>query len=266
MALVITGCSCSKVTKVSELPSSQDILSGSKLKKNITTQEVYEYLRENDADSVNKYFVTRLVEIILDLENNPSKLARFNTKVKDYFEENYLENDDYKVDGVFQEEILATKLETEFYLVNRQDSPTSGPTFDLGLHYDYSDFIERKLNYELGLEILKEDYIVRNRTALLNNSRTRIISVYQNSDLEEMEEVVTKIYNGTYASLEEIDADKKADEIKEIGRQYCENLGFSNQYYTDDNGNIITDCSASTSSSTYDSALHKFSICENDRY
>ena len=36
MALVITGCSCSKVTKVSELPSSQDILSGSKLKKNIT--------------------------------------------------------------------------------------------------------------------------------------------------------------------------------------------------------------------------------------
>ena len=50
---------------------------------------------------------------------------------------------------------------------------------------------------------------------------------------------------------------EQAEEKKEIGRQFCVNLGLEDGIYYDG------ECSASTSSTTYDSALYKFTVCEN---
>lgn len=257
LALSLVGCSCSKETTVeSALSNSSNVFEGSKTSLNLTTQDIYKYVRDNEDEAVNKVFFTYIMENILDIKSSETKIETYNLKIREYFQEKLLDSEEYKVNGVFNEDLLANDLETDLYIVDKEISPTSGPTFDLGLKYDYSDYISRALNYDVYMEMLKEEYISTNKKSILDNSKTRIISIYTAEDLEDMEEIVKDLFDGKYSSLSALAETKRQEEIEEIGRQYCVNLGFENPYYEGT-------CSASTSSSTYDSALYKFTVCEN---
>lgn len=255
----LAACSCNKDEEnyVSQLENSSQVINGSKTSIEFTTQDIYNYIRENSTENVNKTFLTMLMENLLDLENNATNKTSYNLKVKKYFKDTYLDSDTYKVNGVFDEEILASTLESKLYVVDRVNLPTSGPTVELGLKYDYSDFIKRGLNYDIYLQILKGEYILNEKKSLLDNSKTRIISIYSNDDLDEMEKIVEDLFKGEYENLNALTASKKQEEIDELRRQYCSNLGL----YPD--SDYEGTCSASTSSSTYDSALYKFTVCEN---
>jgi len=258
LACSLVGCSCSKEpTLKSVLENSTSLYEGGKTNISLSKQDVYDYIRSNNVENVNKMFLTYLMEAILDFEKNDDNVLTYNLKVEDYFKENYLESDTYKINGVFNEDLLASELESKLYVIDRVNRPTSGPTVVIGLKYDYSDYIKRALNYDLYLEMLKEDYIVKERKSLLDNSKTRIISVFSTDDLEEMEKIVKDLFDGKYEDLKAVSTIKKEEEKKEIGRQFCVNLGLEDGSYYDG------ECSASTSSSTYDSALYKFTVCEN---
>ena len=259
LTLSMAACSCKKNDGnfVSELENSTQVMSGNKVSQLFTTQDIYEYIRENSTDNVNKTFLTMLMESVLDLDTNADNKAAYDKKVKEYFKETYLDSDSYKVNGVFDEELLASTLESKLYVVDKVNLPTTGVTVELGLKYNYSDVIERGLNYDIYLQILKSDYILKEKKSILDNSKTRIISIYSNDDLEEMEKIVEDLFEGKYANLDALTASKKQEEIDELKRQYCSNLGL----YPD--ADYEGTCTASTSSSTYDSALYKFTVCEN---
>lgn len=257
LALSLAGCSCSKETTVeSALNNSSNVFEGSKTSLKLTTQDIYKYVRDNEDETVNKVFFTYIMENILNIKSSDTKTQTYNLKVEEYFQENFLDAEEYEINGVFNEDLLANDLGTDLYIIGRENSPTSGPTFELGLKYDYSDYISRALNYDIYMEMLKEEYISTNKKSILDNSKTRIISVYTADDLEDMEEIVKDLFSGKYSALYALEETKRQEEIEEIGRQYCVNLGFENPYYEGT-------CSASTSSSTYDSALYKFTVCEN---
>lgn len=261
LACSIVGCSCKKETVVeSTLENPAQVMNGSKTSITLSTQDIYKYVRENDPTSVNTTFLTYLMEHILNFSNSDDgeeKTITYNIKIKEYFQENFLDVDTYKVNGVFNEDLLVADLETKLFIIDKKNTPTEGPTKELNLKYDYSDFIKRGLNYNVYLEMLKEEYILEERPNLLNNSKTRIISVFSTDDLEEMETIVDELFEGKYATLEDVSKTKKEEEKKEIGRQFCVNLGLEDGDYYDGA------CSPSTSSSTYDSALYKFTVCEN---
>lgn len=258
LSVALVACSCKKEDTVNvSLTNSTNIVEGSKVSSKLTTKDVYDYIRANSISNTNKAFLTYLMEDILAMKTNSANKATYNLKVKNHFIDTYLNSNDYKVNGEFNEDLLASTLESKLYVIDRVNLPTSGPTVEAGLKYDYSDYINRGLKYDVYLQMLKGKYILEEKAAMFDNSRSRIISIFSTDDLEEMETIVEDIFKNKYSSLEALAESKKAEEREEIGRQYCENLGFENEYYEGT-------CNASTSSSTYDSALYKFTVCENN--
>ena len=256
------GCSCIK-EEVFEYVAERSNLTftSNKVTTSLTTQDVYEYIRENEEESVNKYFLKYLMKQVLDLENNTTNKSMYDLKVKKHFEETILTSQEYMVNGVFVEDLFATDLETQLYVVDKENKPTSGVTYELGLKYDYSDYIERALEYDVLLEILKGKYIIEVKPAIIDDSKTRVISIYTESNLSSMIELVDDLVAGKYESFDALTEAKKTEEITELGRQYCQELGFTNSYYTPKEGE--GDCSPTTNNTTYDTTLNKFTVCEN---
>jgi len=271
-ALTLAGCSCSNPGVETVLSNSTDVLSGSKTDTRLTTQDIYKYVRDNDAETYNKIFMVKLLEKILKDESGytPDTATEKGTftktyeyKLEKYFKENYLDEDEYKVNGEFDEELLVASLRNQLYKINDPISGVEGVTYDLGLTYDYSEYIEAEVNYIIYMEMLKEDYISNAKSNILDNSRSRIITIYSADNLEDMEEVVADLFDGKYDSLQDLEQTKIDEATREIGRQYCENLGLENPYYLDEEGKIIETCSPTKSS--YDSSYNTFTTCENGK-
>lgn len=256
----IGACSCKKDSEIkSVLQQSENVFHGSS-SVSLSTQEIYEYIRENEGSEVNKEFLKLLLTTVLDLSEGSSNKAVYDFKLVKEFE-TLMAKSEYKVNSEFNEELFAADLESKLYFVDRVNKPTSGLTFDLGLKYDYSDYIERHLNYTLYMDILKEEYILNVKPKILDDSRTRIITIYSETDLEEMLTLVDDLYEGKYSSLESLVESKRAEEIEELGRQVCDNLGLANPHYTPKEGE---ECKATLTNSDYDTMLNKFTVCANN--
>lgn len=263
LALTLVGCSCDKGYNV-KLSESKEVISGSKLNETITTQDLYDYISGTNSSAKNKAFILELIKVILKEKSGYKAnelTSTYNYKLKKYFEEKFINDDAYKVNGEFSEELLVASLRGQMAQVGDPITGATGITYDLGLKYDYSKFIYNNLDYDIYMELLKEDYIANNKDTILNKSKSRIITVYSTENLEDMEEIVQDIFSGEYDSLEDLEETKRAEAREEVGRQYCENLGIPNDYYLDENGDRIESCSPSKSS--YDSALSKFTTCAN---
>ncbi|MBR3891076.1 MAG: hypothetical protein IKJ30_03300 [Bacilli bacterium] len=263
LALTLVGCSCDKGYNV-KLTESKEVVSGSKLNETITTQDIYDYISQASTSPKNKAFILELVKIILKEKSGYKSgelTSTYNYKLKKYFEDNFINDNSYKVNGEFDEELLVATLRSQMAQIGDPITGATGVTYDLGLKYDYSKYIANNLDYDIYIELLKEDYISNNKSTILNKSKSRIITVYSAENLEDMEELVQDIFSGEYDSLEDLEETKRAEARKELGRQYCENLGLPNEYYLDENGDMIESCSPTKSS--YDSALSKFTTCAN---
>lgn len=258
LAFSLVGCSCAKEEVVYTLDNSKDVYEGNDTSLTLSTKQIYDYIRNNETKEVNIIFLKRLMNQVLDVENNTTNKAIYELKLAKYFEEKVLDSSEYKSNGLFDEELFAAKLESELYIVDRVNKPTSGVTFDLGLKYDYSNYIEKAVDYSIFLEMLKEKYILEEKPSIIDDSRARIISIYTTDNLDDMVEIVDELYEGVYENLAALTKSKRDDAIKELGRQYCEELGLENEYYTDDDG-----CGTTTNNSTYDTTLRKFTVCEN---
>ena len=72
LASSIVACSCKREEPVVEsvLEESKNIFEGTKTSMKLSTQEVYEYIRENNSNDVKRVFLQYLMESILDLSNN----------------------------------------------------------------------------------------------------------------------------------------------------------------------------------------------------
>lgn len=219
----------------------------------ITIDEVNDYtLLEEKMDS-QKLMIVKYIEENNMLDNIYDFQVSYNAKLKRSFQ-NLIDYIKEENQDIFSEELLVAYLQKNMYKIEKNGTNTV--IKELGLKYDYSNYIERKLNFDIYFSMLKELYILENFNGLIDDSNIRLISVYSSTDLYEIQIVVDKLFSNEYTNINDIEKYIREDEIKELGRQYCLNLGYENQYYEGT-------CYASTSSSTYDSALSKFTTCNN---
>lgn len=266
LALTIVGCSCDNSIN-SLLNEPANIVTGDKLSQKFTTQDVYDYIKNNSPETYNKAFIKVLVQTILEKKSSYKKeelKETYEYKLLKFFQDNFINNQEYHVDGEFDEKLLVAHLRRNLYKIG---DPKQGVELDsvinkeLHLKYDYSKYIEEAVDYDICMELLREDYIANNRTNILDNSKSRIITVYSADDFEDMEVIAKDLFDKKYSSFAKLEETKKDEAKKELGRQYCENLGLENPEYRDESGKIIENCTPSKSS--YDTSYSKFTTCEN---
>ena len=194
LAFTVAGCSCSAGYNVT-LNDSSNVISGGKTSITLTTQDVFDYVADVGSTIYNKAFILEMVKTALKEKSGYSAnelTATYNYKLKKIFEE-YMEDEDYMIGGVFDEEMLVAELRSEMGNIGDPIPGGTGPTYELGLKYDYSKYISTELDYDIYMELLKEDYIANNKSSILNKSKSRIITVYTTENIEDMEEIVEKM-------------------------------------------------------------------------
>ena len=151
LALTLVGCSCDKGYNV-KLTESKEVVSGSKLNETITTQDIYDYISQTSTSPKNKAFILELVKIILKEKSGYKSgelTSTYNYKLKKYFEDNFINDNSYKVNGEFNEELLVATLRSQMAQIGDPITGATGVTYDLGLKYDYSKYIANNLDYNI---------------------------------------------------------------------------------------------------------------------
>ena len=138
--LMVTACSCKKEevdTKANISNSAEEVLSGLKEDiKSTTLQEIYDDLKSSEGNSVT---ANKLLELISDLvfSGDDAEVweTRYEAKVQEKLDE--LSKDSaYKVDGVFNEELLVKTLRSKLYTITC-DNDNYGPVYTDGEISDY---------------------------------------------------------------------------------------------------------------------------------
>ena len=202
--LLLAGCSCNKDTVKDTSANISNptgtIVSGLKEDvKSITLKEIYDELKasKGNSEAANKLLET-VSELVL---SDPKWRERYDAKIEE--EMNKL-IDDYKVDGVFSEELLVKTLNSHLYNVTCENN-TYGPTYDSKgkinkyMLCNYEDYENKVLKLNVLTELLKEKYVydkvMKDKTNILTTKKARLVEyvAISYSGSEEEGEVVDHI-------------------------------------------------------------------------
>lgn len=255
---LITGCKKEKSTVdvFADVDNATVQLNTSK-NDPLTVGDVYEFIRKEQNSEIVKRIFTKIMADKLDLENDEVMENLYKELLNEKFNKLFVENESkaYHLNDKFAETVLVDYLKSETYNISCEgnfDSYLEAP-----FTCDYSDYIEKELNYDIYTNLLKVKYILEEKESLLDKSKARNISYYyvsvNSSDVgsvrEEMENYVLNLadnYNSTdpedIKNIEDIAKDKRKKDFKVILDEY----------------NKIS--SADDSNFTY---LNKFTTCGN---
>ena len=239
--LLLAGCSCKKEenadTKANISNNSSTIVSGLKDGvESVTLQKLYDDLK---ASSGNTTAANKLLEIVSDLVLSDAKWqTRYDAKVQEKLLQ-FAENGDYKVDGVFNEELLVKTLKSQLYSVTCSNN-NYGPTYtteneiDKYMVCDYTDYVNKALKVSVLDELLKEKYVydkvMVDKTNILTTKKVRLVeyvSIAYSDDKEE-DEVIAHIVDAiaklsvenSTTTLEDVANTWKDKKIEKILEEY----------------------------------------------
>lgn len=151
----------------------EPILEGIDISNN-TLLEIYKQLVSDDIKGkiANDKLVEFVANEVLDLANNPIWKARYNNIIKCELE-NLMTNEDYYYNNIFDEDIMRSYLLAQGYkIVAKSDEST---IYIDDLVYDYTDYINKKLNRKALTTLLKEKYVY---DVLMSENSDFILSNY----------------------------------------------------------------------------------------
>ena len=162
--MLLAGCSNGKNpdTTANIKNPNDDILSGLKEEtKTITLEKLYEELKTQKG---NITAANQLLEIVGDLIlADTTWKSRYDAKVEEKLME-LVKDETYKVNGVFNEELLVKTLRSKMYDITCENN-TYGPTYDTEgkieeyMVCDYTDYVNKALKIGILTEILNEKYV-----------------------------------------------------------------------------------------------------------
>ena len=184
--LLLAGCSCKKndddnSVKANINNGSETIASGLKEGTvNITLQTLYDDLKSQMG---NEKAAEKLLKIVAETIKSDAKwAARYDAKMEEKLL-SLVEDANFKVNGVFNEELLVKTLNSQLYNVTCTNN-TYGPSYDNGeideyLLCDYSDYKAKALDLEVLTELLNEKYVydkvLKDKTNLLTTKKARLV-------------------------------------------------------------------------------------------
>lgn len=236
LMFVVCGCAKETVDTFADLSNGDRALNMSK-GDYLSANEAYNYIRENKNDSISKEFLKIIMKDQIDFQDEKT-LDLYNKYLNEYFKSNFVDLVDettskktYWYFGEFSEKKLVNDLKNKQYDIKCGEGYTQGSLNSEYFTCDYSDYIEKEVNYEIYLKILKVNYILNERPSLIDRNEARRVNYYSierssNSDytvretLEKYVEDIEKNYNSTdeslIRSLEDVAELKRKEKLKEI--------------------------------------------------
>lgn len=224
--MLLAGCSKGKNPDTTANIKNPDdaILSGLKEDtKAITLEKLYEELKSQKG---NTTAANQLLEIVGDLIlTDTTWKSRYDAKVEEKLME-LVKDESYKVNGVFNEELLVKTLKSKMYDIVCENN-TYGPTYDAEgkieeyMVCDYTDYVNKTLKIGILTEILNEKYVydkvMADKANILTTKKARFveyISLGYSSD-EEEDDVIAHIADAV-AKLSETNSTFTLEDVAEM--------------------------------------------------
>lgn len=197
----------------------------------LTAKEIYAEIRKNQDSEISKYLLTKIVEKELDLnidnaddEDNTVYEELYIKYLNEKFNELFVDSGSYDFNGEFSEKLVVEYLKSETYSISCEGNYTS--LLASPFTCDYSDYIEKELNYDIYLKLLKVKYIMEEKDTLIDKYKVRNIKYYsvttstsENDDTrKEMEKYVLNLLENN--SIEKIAEDKRSKDLNKIKEEF----------------------------------------------
>lgn len=232
LSSILLGCSCNKSnvdTYANVSYDDQVVSTGNKL----TIGDVYDYIVNNEGSEISTILINKIIKEKIDFDDSTIS-ALYKKYLNEYFETTFLEADAYKYNGEFDEELFVKYLKSESYNINCGEGYNSGLLDNSKFTCDYNDFIEKEINYDIYLKILKIQYLLDNESHLIDKNMVRKLTYYKiskgsndNDVREQLEAHVASIkenYNSTeestVKSIEDIANLKRKADLDKIAEEY----------------------------------------------
>lgn len=251
LGIILCGCSKDKIDTYADVSGANVALNSSKGDV-LTVGEVYDYIRKNDEEEISKNIMKKIIRSELDFTDDDI-VDLYKKYLNEKFMETFVESGTYNYDGAFDETLVVKYLKNESYDIscgNNVESYLDGKYFTC----DYSDYIEKELDYDIYLKMLTIQYIIEEKSNLLDKNEGRILNYYSTSRSsttdtsvrESLERYVKDIQNNHSStdeslirSLEDIaelkrDEDLKTieDEFKKVSTSSDDTFKYLNKYTT----------------------------------
>lgn len=234
LSSLITLCSCKKdITDTSANISFENTIIFTSSNNKLTAGDVYSHIINNQKDEVVKQIMLEILKEQVDVNDSNVKYL-YQKYIRESFETNFLNNSTYSYNGDFKEEILVNYLKSEGYAISC-DVGFEQTLLSQDFKCDYSDYIEKELDFDTYMKILKVKYIIEEKQNLILNNAPRKITYYteskgstDNEVREEFESYVASIeenYNSTeenvIKSIEDIGETKRKEALDELAKEYA---------------------------------------------
>lgn len=201
----------------------------------LTVGDVYDFIRQEQNSKIAESILSKIMADKLDLKHDAVMEDLYKKLLNEKFNKLFVENESkaYHLNEKFNEQVLVDYLRSETYSISCDGNYES--YLEEPFTCDYSDYIEKEINYEIYSNLLKVKYILEVKPSLLDKSKARSIGYYyvssSSSDVDtirkEMEEYVLKLANNyastdpeVISSLEKIGKDKKNKDLLKIKERY----------------------------------------------
>lgn len=258
---LIAGCSKGSVDTHADVSFGDEVVTTNK-GDNLTVAELYNYVLENQSDAIAKTVLVKILESKLDLNNTSNQDMKnlYKKYLNEYFKTTFVDNDTYKFNGEFSEDLLVKYLKSESYSIKCGSGFNAGDLDATTFACDYSDYIEKEVNYDIYVKMLKIKYLLNEKTDLINKSNGRRVVYYtvakgsNDNEVRELLETYVKSFEENKESTDET-VIKNIEDVAEAKRK--KDLEEVSEHYA-----YVSTSQDSSSGYTY---LDKFTKCGDKR-
>lgn len=240
---LVSGCSKDKVDTFADISYKNELISTNRGEK-FTAGQVYDYVLNNQKDSVVKGILQKIMKENINFENADMQNL-YKKYLNEYFNSKFYENSAYKYDGQFNEELLVNYLKSESYNIVCGQSANSGLLDNSKFTCDYTDYIEKEVNYDIYLKILKIQYIIDENPQLIDKNNARRITYYSVSkgsddtarkNLEEyvksMEDNYLSEDDNLVKNIFDVAEKKREEDLKKLDEEFAKVFTSSDSSYS----------------------------------
>ena len=231
---LIAGCSNGSVDTHADVSFGSEVITTNK-GDNLTVAELYNYILENQNDAIAKTVLVKIMESELNLKNDQAMKNLYKKYLNNYFKETFVDGTSYKVNGEFSEDLLVKYLNSESYSIKCGAGFNAGDLDNTNFSCDYSDYIEKEVNYDIYVKMLKLKYLLNEKADLINKSNGRRVTSYtvaKGSDDNEVRELL-ETYAQSFVdnkdstdetvikNIEDVAEAKRKKDLEEVSEHYA---------------------------------------------
>ena len=232
--MLISGCGKTEVyvDVFADVKNGDETLNTSK-NNPLTVGDVYAQIRKDQNEDIVNNLMKKLIVDEIKSSNNSLYDDMYKKILNKKFNELFVEDKKYSYNNEFNEQLVIDYMKNNSYAVYCDSESVESSLLDAPFTCQYNDYIEKELDYDIYLDVLKIKYVLEEKTNLIDKYKVRHIKYYSISTSdsettrEEMENYVDLLvenYNSTdpnvINSIQKVAEDKRKQKLKEIDDEF----------------------------------------------